>query len=152
MQEYRLRITEIDNFAIISARVLGMLIQKISASDSCALEFPVESIMPPGFTQYLVKVINCNRENRLFQYAQIQEGPIKAEHVYQIVQYQMQRLKIESEDCFQRIILYTGNTTASMKYRVVAREVFFCICKNEDSRFIYIFPDGRQESVCKHRF
>lgn len=147
MREFKLRITGVENFAIISSSVLGMLIQKISKSDSCVLEIPVESIMPPGFTQYLVNVLNSNRENRLFQYNQIKDDPVRAEHIYQIMQYQMQQLQIESEDCFQKIILCTGNAEESMRYEVEAKNSFFCICKNENSKFIYVFPDGRQESV-----
>lgn len=147
MKEYRLRITGVEDFVIISPRVLGMILQKISESDSRMLEIPVESIMPPGYTQYLVNVLNSNRENKLFKFSQIKDDPIRAEHVYQIIQYQMQRLKIESEDCFQKIVLCTGNTEQTMEYAVEAKDSFFCICKNENSRFIYVFPSGKQESV-----
>lgn len=147
MREYRLRLKGVENFAIISSSVLGMLIHKISESDSSVLEIPVEAIMPPGFTQYLMNMISSNRENKLFQYAQIKDDPVKAKHVYEILQYQMQRLKIESEDCFQKIILCTGGVEDSMRYEVEAKDSFFCICKDENSRFIYVFPDGRQESV-----
>lgn len=141
MKEYRLRITGVEDFVIISPRVLGMILQKISESESRMLEIPVESIMPPGYTQYLVNVLNSNRENKLFKFSQIKDDPIRAEHVYQIIQYQMQRLKIESEDCFQKIVLCTGNTEQTMEYEVEAKDSFFCICKNENSRFIYVFPN-----------
>ena len=153
MKENRLRITGVEDFVIISPRVLGMILQKISESRSRMLEIPVGSIMPPGYTQYLVNVLNSNRENKLFKFSQIKDDPIRAEHVYQIIQYQMQRLKIESEDCFQKIVLCTGNTEQTMEYEVEAKDSFFCICKNENSRFIYVFPNGKQESVlveCKN--
>lgn len=147
MREYRLKITGVEDFVIISPRVLGMLLQKINMSDRQTLEVPVEAIMPTGYTQYLLKVINSNRENRLFKFSQIEDDPIKAEHIYQIIEYQMQQLKIGSEDCFKKIVLYMNNSEQSMEYEVETQDTFFCICKNENSRFIYEFPDGRQESV-----
>lgn len=147
MKEYRLRITGVEDFVIISPRVLGMILQKISESESRMLEIPVESIMPPGYTQYLVNVLNSNRENKLFKFSQIKDDPIRAEHVYQIIQYQMQRLKIESDYCFQKIVLCTENTEQTMEYEVEAKDAFFYICKNENSKFLYIFPNGKQESV-----
>lgn len=147
MKAYRLRITGIEDFVIISPRVLGMILQKISDSESRTLEIPVESIMPPGYTQYLVNVLNSNRENKLFKFSQIKDDRIMAKHVYQIMEYQMQRLKIESEDCFQKIILCAGNTEQTMEYEVEAKDSFFCICKNENSKFLYVFPNGKQECV-----
>lgn len=94
-----------------------------------------------------MNVLNSNRENKLFKFIQIKDDLIRAEHVYQIIQYQMQRLKIESEDCFQKIVLCTGNTEQTMEYEVEAKDSFFCICKNRNNRFIYVSSSGRQEGV-----
>lgn len=124
-----------------------MLIRKISESTSCVLEVPAESIMPPGFTQYLVNMLNSNRDNWLFRYDQIKEDPVRSEHIYQIMQCQMQQLQIGSEDCFRKIILCTSRCGEAVRYEVETKDSFFWICKNECSRFIYVFPDGRQERV-----
>lgn len=147
MKEYRLRITGVEDFVIISPKVLGLLLRKINESDSRILEIPVESIMPPGYTQYLLKVLNSNRENKLFSFSQIEDALLKTEHVYQIIEYQMQRLKIESDDCFKKIVLRVDRLGKSMEYEVETKDSFFCICKNENNRFIYVFPDERQESI-----
>uniref|UniRef100_UPI004055E72C hypothetical protein n=1 Tax=Agathobacter sp. TaxID=2021311 RepID=UPI004055E72C len=147
MREYRLRITGVEDFIIISPEVLGLLLRKIIESDSPILEIPAESIMPPGYTQYLLKVLNTNRENKLFRFSQIEDVLLKTEHIYRIIEHQMQGLKIESDDCFKKIVLHVDNFGKSMEYEVETKDSFFCICKNENNKFTYIFPDERQERI-----
>lgn len=111
------------------------------------MEIPVESIMPPGYTQYLLNVINSNRELKVFHFSQIKDALLSEEHIYQIIEHQMQRLQIEMDDCFENIVLCVDNSEKSMKYDVETKNLFFCICKNENSRFVYVFPDGNRETI-----
>lgn len=147
MKEYRLRITGVDDFVIISPKVLGLLLKKINEADNLTIEIPVESIMPPGYTQYLLNVINSNREHKLFRFSKIKESSLSKEHIYQIIEYQMQRLQIEMDDCFENIVLCVDDSEQSMEYDMETKDFFFCICKNENSRFVYVFPDGRRETI-----
>lgn len=54
MKEYRLKITGMEEFIIISPKVLALLLKKINGMENHTIEIPVESIMPPGYTQYLL--------------------------------------------------------------------------------------------------
>ena len=61
MKEYRLKINGEIDFIIISPQVLSSLISQIHNSLECEVAVNIEDIMPPGFTDYLLRVINTNR-------------------------------------------------------------------------------------------
>lgn len=147
MKEYRLSIVGVEDFVVISPMVLEMLMQKIKESPNLNMEIPVESIMPPGFTQYLVNVLNSNRENERFRFKQISDTPLGKEHIYKIIEYQMNSLQIEKAECFERFTLIVEGSNDKYNYGIETDDSFFCICKDEKSKFVYVYPDGRQESI-----
>lgn len=106
MKEYRLKITGMEEFIIISPKVLALLLKKINGMENHTIEIPVESIMPPGYTQYLLNVINSNRDHKLFNFFSTTEEPLQKEHIYKIIEHQMRNLKIESEECFKKIVFH----------------------------------------------
>ena len=61
MKEYRLKINGEIDFIIISPQVLSSLISQIHNSLECEVAVNIEDIMPPGFTDYLLRVINGKR-------------------------------------------------------------------------------------------
>lgn len=68
MKEYRLKITGMEEFIIISPKVLALLLKKINGMENHTIEIPVESIMPPGYTQYVLyddKEINNDGTNTI---------------------------------------------------------------------------------------
>ena len=98
MKEYRLKITGVEEFIIISPKVLGLLLKKIHGMENHTIEIPVESIMPPGYTQYLLNVINSNRSHKFFNFFSTTEEPLQKEHIYKIIEHQMRNLKKYLDD------------------------------------------------------
>lgn len=75
MKEYKLKINGEIDFIIISPQVLSSLISQIHNSPECEVAVNIEDIMPPGFTDYLLRVINTNRfTNKRFRYHYILEN------------------------------------------------------------------------------
>ncbi len=147
MKEYKINILGVEDFVIISPKVVGMLLQKIRESENTSFEIPVESIMPPGYTQYLINVLNSNRGKKQFKFYQIKEKQISSEHIYQIMEYQMKNLKVETRDCFEKVILQDMELGKNKEYSIETEDLFFCICKNENSKFTYQYLNGKQESI-----
>lgn len=76
MKEYTLIIKEEMDFIILSPQVLSSLITQIHNSPERKVVVSIESIMPPTFTDYLLRVINSNRfSNERFRYRYILENP-----------------------------------------------------------------------------
>ena len=57
MKEYKLKINGEIDFIIISPQVLSSLISQIHSSPEREVAVNIEDIMPPGFTDYLLRVI-----------------------------------------------------------------------------------------------
>ena len=86
MKEYKLKINGEIDFIIISPQVFSSLISQIHSSPECEVAVNIEDIMPPGFTDYLLRVINVNRfTNERFRYRYILENPITKKGLYEIL-------------------------------------------------------------------
>lgn len=106
MKEYKLKINGEIDFIIISPQVLSSLISQIHNSPEREVAVNIEDIMPPGFTDYLLRVINVNRfTNERFRYYYILENPVTKKGLYEILKQQLSNADIEKSPCFQTIRL-----------------------------------------------
>lgn len=147
MKEYKLKINGGYDFVVIAPQTLSSLISKIHDSPEAELCVRIEDIMPSDFAKYLVNVINSNREASIcFRYRQIVADPITKRELYRLMQEQLDMMDINSEKCFDTIrLIDTLNGEAG--FNVVCTEPFFWACKDSAARFVYTFPDGRQETL-----
>lgn len=113
MKEYTLIIKGEMDFIILSPQVLSSLITQIHNSPERKVVVSIESIMPPKFTDYLLRVINSNRfSNERFRYRYILENPVTKKGMYEILRQQLSRTNTERFPCFQTIQLtdtFQGN-------------------------------------------
>ena len=91
MREYRIRITGEYDVLVVSPRMLERLIARIRQSDSRELVIPAEEILPPGYTDYLSRVLEANGE---------QDGEKSGQNVYDVLAGQIENLKVEEDPCF----------------------------------------------------
>ena len=135
------------DFVIISPQVFSSLIAKIHNSPEREVAVVVEEIMPPGFMDYLINVINVNRfTNEKFRYHYILENPVTKKGLYEILRQQLSNADIEKSPCFQTILL-TDTFRGDVKLDMECNEPFFWACKDTAAKFVYTFPDGRKETL-----
>lgn len=147
MKEYKLKINGEIDFIIISPQVLSSLISQIHNSPEREVAVNIEDIMPPGFTDYLLRVINVNRfTNERFRYHYILENPVTKKGLYEILQQQLSNADIEKSPCFQTIRL-TDTFRGDVELDMECNEPFFWACKDTAAKFVYTFPDGREETL-----
>ena len=147
MKEYRLKINGEIDFIIISPQVLSSLISQIHSSPEREVAVNIEDIMPPGFTDYLLRVININRfTNERFRYHYILENPVTKKGLYEILKQQLSSADIEKSPCFQSIRL-TDTFRGDVELDMECNEPFFWACKDTAAKFVYTFPDGREETL-----
>lgn len=145
MKEYRLKINGGNDFVIISPQTLSLLISKIHDSPDRELSISVEDIMPADFARYLVNVINSNRQaNIRFRYSQIVASPITKWELYQLMQEQLSLMDVNSTLCFENIKLI-NTMTGEAGFDIDCTEPFFWVYKDTAAKFVYTYPDGRQE-------
>ena len=125
MKEYKLKINGEIDFIIISPQVLSSLISQIHSSPEREVAVNIEDIMPPGFTDYLLRVINVNRfTNERFRYHYILENPVTKKGLYEILQQQLSNADIEKSPCFQTIRL-TDTFRGDVELDMECNEPFF---------------------------
>lgn len=61
MREYKLKINGEIDFIVISPKVLSSLIAQIRSGSEREVVVSIDDIMPWGFADYLLRVINSNR-------------------------------------------------------------------------------------------
>jgi len=147
MKEYTLIIKEEMDFIILSPQVLSSLITQIHNSPERKVVVSIESIMPPTFTDYLLRVINSNRfSNERFRYRYILENPVTKKGLYEILRQQLSNTDIEKSLCFQTIRL-TDTFRGDVELDMECNKPFFWACKDTAAKFVYTFPDGREETL-----
>ena len=142
MREYRIRITGEYDVLVVSPRMIERLIARIRQSDSRELVIPAEEILPPGYTDYLSRVLEANGE---------QDGEKSGQNVYDVLAGQIENLKVEEDPCFDRVEAeFPGKIPgAGPQFDVEAREQFFLFTKQKNTVFSYVFAneDGEDASV-----
>lgn len=147
MKEYRLKINGEIDFIVISPQVLSSLIAQIHSSPEQEVTVSIADIMPPGFTDYLLRVINSNRfTNKCFRYHYILENPVTKKGLYEILRQQLSGADMEKSPCFQ-VIRLTDTFRGNVKLDMECSEPFFWACKDTAAKFVYTFSDGREETL-----
>lgn len=145
MKEYKLKINGEIDFIIISPQVLSSVITQIHNSPKREVAVNIEDIMPPGFTEYLLRVINSNRfTNERFRYRYILENPVTRKGLYEILRQQLSNADIEKSPCFQAIRL-TDTFRGKVNLDIECNEPFLGPAKiQQQSLSIHSRMDGRK--------
>ena len=145
MKEYKLKINGGYDFIIISPQTISLLISQSHKSPEKELSVRVEDIMPDDFARYLMNVINSNRQSNIsFRYSQIAEDPITKQGLYQIMREQLSLMNMDRTVCFESIKL-VDKPIGEAGFDMECSEPFFWACKDSVAKFVYTYPDGRQE-------
>lgn len=147
MKNYKLSIAGVTDFIIISPEILRKFLLAAREAPKKQIKIPAEYVMPESYAEYLINVLNSNRWKKMFWFCQIAEKKLSLEQIYMILEYQMKKLKIGHLECFDRFTLITESAEKRYSYSMEFKPDFFCICRDDDSRFTYIYPDGRQECI-----
>ena len=65
----------------------------------------VERLMPESYQQYILNVINSNRENPYFTFDYICKNPIRKTELFHILEKQLEQMNVENKECFEEIRL-----------------------------------------------
>ena len=117
MKEYTLIIKGEMDFIILSPQVLSSLITQIHNSPERKVVVSIESIMP-----------------------------VTKKGLYEILRQQLSNTDIEKSPCFQTIHL-TDTFRGDVELDMECNEPFFWACKDTAAKFVYTFPDGREETL-----
>ena len=84
--------------------------------------------------------------SQIADYHYILENPVTKKGLYEILKQQLSNADIEKSPCFQTIRL-TDTFRGDVELDMECNEPFFWACKDTAAKFVYTFPDGREETL-----
>lgn len=144
MAEYRLKFIGNGEFLVISPELLSLLLSRIGGSKEKEVLVDIDSWMPGEYQEYVLNVINTNREIDGFSFGWILSETLTQTELFQIVEKQLRDLELDDKKCFERVRLLEkkGNII-----ELNCSGTFWLVCKNTEAVFLYEKEDGGMERI-----
>lgn len=131
MYEYIITITGDYDILVLSPQMVAQLIEKVKNSDTKKMVIPAEEIIPQGYAEYLLHVLEAN--------PQICQSNNCADNVYELITNQIEKLKVNQHQCFDKVNF--SNRKKTVKFMLSTNENFYVLVKQEKSSFLYSYKD-----------
>lgn len=92
-------------FIVLSQSMVLDIIHMTQISQTSRLIVKLEELMSIGYIEYLVNIINGNRENNMFQYLYLRKDEISSADIPVIIEKQLGYLAINGINCFLNVNL-----------------------------------------------
>lgn len=142
---YRIWIRGEYGISVLSPEIIALLVEKVKKAASKDLIIPVEEIIPRGYAEYLVRVMEANMAAG---------GPCGVREVYGLTARQIGALNVEAHRCFDRACLCGGDglgkqdgssdhaclssQSGPAEFDLRASPLFYMLARREHSNFTYI--------------
>ncbi len=142
---YRIWIRGEYGISVLSPEIIALLVEKVKKAASKDLIIPVEEIIPRGYAEYLVRVMEANMAAG---------GPCGVREVYGLTARQIGALNVEEHRCFDRACLCGGDGLGKQRglsdhaclssqsgpagFDLRASTLFYMLARREHSNFTYI--------------
>lgn len=142
---YRIWIRGEYDIPVLSPEIIALLVEKVKKAASKDLIIPVEEIIPRGYAEYLVRVMEANMAAG---------GPCGVREVYGLTARQIGALNVEAHRCFDRACLCGGDGLGKQRglsdhvclssqsgpagFDLRASPLFYMLARREHSNFTYI--------------
>ena len=124
MPEYEIKIADAYDLRILTPEMIALLIEKARNSSKRELHIPVEEILPRGYADYLIRVLEANAEI-LFGKTFAHGSSVQV--VYQLAARQLHQLSIQQQLCFDAVNLYRRQRRTL--FQLHTSEVFYRMAK-----------------------
>lgn len=142
---YRIWIRGEYDIPVLSPEIIALLVEKVKKAASKDMIIPVEEIIPRGYAEYLVRVMEANMAAG---------GPCGVREVYGLTARQIGALNVEAHRCFDRACLCGGDGLGKQRglsdhaclssqsgpaeFDLRASPLFYMLARREHSNFTYI--------------
>lgn len=133
---YRIWIRGEYDISVLSPEIMALLVEKVKKAASKDLIIPVEEIIPRGYAEYLVRVLEVNMTT---------EAPCDMRAVYGMTARQIGALKVEEHKCFDRACLRTQ--ACGTQFDLSASAAFYMLAKQSAPNFTYICKDSEGKEI-----
>lgn len=125
-QVYRVYYERQGEFPVVPLCTVKRLL--LQAGNQQEIRLPAVCLFPPGYIEYLEKVLNSNRHLPLFSYPGMEERQrIEIQDIYSIAGFQLAGLKAEKVRCFSEVC-WEGQRDENACIRLSVTEDFQRLC------------------------
>lgn len=144
MTTYKLKFVGNREFIIISPQILQLLLADVRRSQEKELSVDMGQLIPDAYRDYLLNVINSNREESYFSYDYIQRKPVALAELLKITEKQLKQMNIGNAECFEEIQLLEKK---GRWLELDCTDTFWIACKDTEALFLYRHSDGSEEII-----
>lgn len=137
MKEYIIKITGDYDILVLSPDMIAVLVDKIKKSDTKELVIPAEEIIPQGYAEYLVRVLQAN--------AHLLKTNDAVEDSYQRISSQINSLNVNGDPCFEQVSVLSEED--AKKIDLNATMEFYLLTKQNHKDFVYVYKDSNGNEI-----
>lgn len=100
---YEISFAEEDEYIILSETAIYTIIYATQKNSSVQIKISVERLVSAGYANYLIKMINANREHPMFRYQYLHKINIDYNDILLILRQQIVLLTINGIRCFTEV-------------------------------------------------
>ena len=136
-KEYKVRITGEYDVLVLSPEMIALLIKRVKNSDTREVVIPAEEILPQGYAEYLIRVLEANMGTEQLN-ADLKE-------VSKLIAEQIKKLSVNQQKCFSRVNLCEHQ--CKTQFRLSASETFYMLVKQVRPSFTYVYKDLDEKEI-----
>lgn len=137
MKEYIIKITGEYDILVLSPEMIALLMDRIRQSDTKELVIPAEEILPQGYAQYLMRVLQAN--------SHLLKTNSYMEDSYQLIASQINSLNVNGDKCFEYVSVQSE--ADSKKFDLNATKEFYLLTKQNHNDFAYVYKDSKGNEI-----
>ena len=130
-KEYIIRITGKYDVLVLSPEIIALLIKRVRNSDTKEFAIPAEEILPQGYAEYLIRVLEANMGTG--------QPDADLKEVNKLIAEQIKKLSVNQQKCFSRVDLCERQ--CQTQFSLSASETFYMLVKQGVSSFTYVYKD-----------
>lgn len=132
MCEHKIRMTDEYDMVVLTPKMIALLVERLQNSDQKELVIPAEEMLPQGYTEYLLRILEANMENGTLE--------IYTQTVYELIAGQIKKLCIDCQKCFDKVSLYKHWHLT--QFHLNASENFYLLVKQIMPNITYVYMDA----------
>ena len=138
----KLHFRNLNNFIIISDKMIKCIIDGIKSSNVCTLHIDEELLIRNEYAAYLLTIINANRSQDGFRFDYLPVGVLHMSEIRKIICVQLKQLFINNTNCFMDVQAVTM-VYNRISFRITYKASVLNLRKTSKMLF-YVDPIGQE--------
>lgn len=137
MCEYKIRMIGEYDMVVLTPKMIALLIERLRNSDQKELVIPAGEILPQGYAEYLIRILETNTETKT--------PNIYPQKIYELLAGQIKKLYIDCQKCFDSVSLYEH--WHHTHFNLNASEIFYMLVKQRIPHITYVYMDTDETEI-----